>query len=91
MYRNISSLNEFFSSELFVGTNGGIVRYDVRANFSWDRMTSFENDNSDAVPTVSPGDLGRRVAKRHDSDVTVPYVEVFLEILANQVRPFSRY
>src|SRR5690349_15185443 len=54
-------------------------------------MTFLEKDNSDAVPTVSPGDLGRSISKRHDSDVTVPDVEVFLEILANQARPLSRY
>ena len=79
------------SSKLFVSTNGGIVRHDVRAKFSRDRMTFLEKDNSDAVPTGPPGDLGRPIAKRHDSDVAVPDVEVFLEILANQVRPLSRY
>ena len=52
------------SSELFVSTSGGIVRHDVRANLSWDRMTFLEKDNSDTVPTVSPGDLGRPIAKR---------------------------
>ena len=51
----------------------------------------FKEDNSDPIPYASARISRRLVAQRHHSYVAMQKVEMGLQILANQLRPFSGY